>query len=609
MVMKKYKLLLVLCLFVGASCDDILDRFPLSQLDRTNYFNNETELRLFSNQYYKMFPKAAGIYGESDDVIIVTRLKDEVNGIRQVPEKASNENGWNFEMLRNINEQLANSHRCDDKNVRERYTGLARFFRAYFYFEKVKRFGDVPWYNKPLLSNDPDLYKARDPRTLIMDSVIADIDYAIEKLPAEKKIYEVTKWTALALKSRICLFEGTFRKYHTEFSLPDADKFLNLCVTASDAFMKDSPYQIYKDGNSPYHTLFTQYNATDKGIDKEVILARDYVESLNPHSANFYAFNRNDGAPGVNKKIINSYLMKDGRRFTDIKDYDKMEFYDEVKDRDGRLAQTIVTPGYVREGGDPSDYNDWVSPNLTASLTGYQPVKWTTGPIGKYDGYDKSFNDIILFRAAEVYLNMAEAKAELDILKQSDIDETIQPLIDRGGNSYALTIETANTNPDPYLENEATGYPNVKGKNKGIILEIRRQRTIELLQEGHRYYDLMRWKEGNLFTQSMLGIYIPEINAAYDLDGDWLDDLCVYEGMTLAEAKKKFKGCLAYLKVGSDIELSEGNKGNILLHGPNERIRVWDENKDYLFPIPIEERQLTGGKLTQNPNWNDGLML
>ena len=110
------------------------------------------------------------------------------------------------------------------------------FFRAYFYFEKVKRFGDVPWYDRQLGSADPDLYKPRDSRELVMQKMIGDIDYAIENLPAEKSLYRVTKWAALALKSRFCLFEGTFRKYHgyQETMYPEYDwkYYLEQCVSA-----------------------------------------------------------------------------------------------------------------------------------------------------------------------------------------------------------------------------------------------------------------------------------------------------------------------------------------------------------------------------------------
>ncbi len=143
------------------------------------------------------------------------------------------------------------------------YNGIAKFFRAYFYFEKVKRFGDVPWIGKPLDVADTEiLYGPRDPRTLIMDSVLADINYACTniKSTSDNTRSLVTKYVAYALKSRICLFEGTFRKYHTELGLQSTAAFwLNEAVTAAQAVMDAGIYSIYTTGGTAkaYRTLFT----------------------------------------------------------------------------------------------------------------------------------------------------------------------------------------------------------------------------------------------------------------------------------------------------------------------------------------------------------------
>ena len=94
---------------------------------------------------------------------------------------------WGWRSLRNINYFIVN---CTDPavslEVRQHYIALANFFRAYFYFEKVKRYGDVPWIGKPLDVEDEKLYGPRDPRTLVMDSVLADLNYSIQYLKTEK---------------------------------------------------------------------------------------------------------------------------------------------------------------------------------------------------------------------------------------------------------------------------------------------------------------------------------------------------------------------------------------------------------------------------------------
>ena len=581
------------------SCADDLDRFPLSSLSPETYFNNEEELQTFTNNFYGQFPTAQSGYGESEDVVCIFTLPVTTVGLtRTIPTTGG---GWDWGYLRNINLYLQYSHRCESQSAREHYDGVARFFRAYFYFEKVKRFGDVPWYNRPLSSTDPDLKKPRDSRQLIMDSILNDIDYAIKYIPDDQDLYLVTKWTAMALKSRICLFEGTYRKYH---GIADYERFLNECATVSEQFIDQSPYSIYQSGDKPYRDLFASMDA----IKQEVILARDYDNAKAvKHEANYYTMSTTYGRPGMNKKIVNSYLMKDGSRFTDIPGYDEMQYYDEMQNRDPRLTQTVVGPGYMRINSDAV-----MSPDFTASTTGYQIIKWVTDASG--DGYLGSSNDYILFRAAEVYLNFAEAKAELGTLTQADLDKSIKKIRDRVGMPN-IDLDAANANPDPYLMAEQTGYHNVTGNNKGVILEIRRERTIELILEGFRYYDLMRWKEGKMLEQPFMGMYFPGLTEGsgedrygiFDMnDGTLQDsekvDICIYTGK-----KPSVKNIRKFYKLDEVFTLTGGDNGNIICHDIAVEPREFNEERDYLYPIPTTERSLTNGALTQNPGWDDGL--
>lgn len=581
------------------SCADDLDRFPLSSLSPETYFNNEEELKTFTNGFYGQFPTAQSGYGESEDVVCIFNLPVTTVGLtRTIPTTGG---GWDWGYLRNINLYLQYSHRCNSQSAREHYDGVARFFRAYFYFEKVKRFGDVPWYNRPLSSTDPDLKKPRDSRQLIMDSVLNDIDYAIQHIPDDQELYLVTKWTAMALKSRICLFEGTYRKYH---GIADYERFLNECATVSEQFIDQSPYSIYQSGDKPYRDLFASMDA----IKQEVILARDYDNAKAvKHEANYYTMSTTYGRPGMNKKIVNSYLMKDGSRFTDIPGYKTMQYYDEMQNRDPRLTQTVVGPGYMRINSDAV-----MSPDFTASTTGYQIIKWVTDASG--DGYMGSSNDYILFRAAEVYLNFAEAKAELGTLTQADLDKSIKKIRDRVGMPN-IDLDAANANPDPYLMAEQTGYHNVTGNNKGVILEIRRERTIELILEGFRYYYLMRWKEGKMLEQPFMGMYFPGLTEGsgedrygiFDMnDGTLQDsekvDICIYTGK-----KPSVKNIRKFYKLDEVFTLTGGDNGNIICHDIAVEPREFNEERDYLYPIPTTERSLTNGALTQNPGWDDGL--
>ena len=581
-----------------AGCSDMLDEYPLDAISPETYYNNADELRSATNQFYGMFPGAASGYTESADVVCIFNLPAEVQGIRTVPTSGG---GWNWEYLRAVNFYLSHSVRCDDVDAREHFDGIARFFRAYFYFEKVKRFGEVPWFDRELSSTDPELFRPRDSRDFIMDKILDDLTYAINNISDKKDLYNVTHWTALALKSRICLFEGTFRKYH---GIPGYEKFLNECATASKLFIDNAPYAIYQTGAQPYRDLFSSMNA----IEEEVILARDYDRSQNVmHEANANTLSPTYGRPGMNKKIVNSYLMTNGDRFTDQPGYETMQYYDEMQNRDPRLTQTVVGPGYMRINSDAVS-----SPNFGASTTGYQITKWVTDASG--DGYLGSSNDYILFRAAEVYLNYAEAKAELGTLTQEDLKISIKKIRDRVGMPN-IDMLAANANPDPYLCALESGYQNVTGPNKGVILEIRRERTIELLLEGFRYYDIIRWKEGKVFEQPYKGMYFPGLTQGsgdnrYDVfdmnDGTVGDkekvDICIYTGK-----KPSVKNIRKFYKLGDEFVLTDGDKGNIICHDIEKEPRQWREDRDYLYPIPTQERLLSNGTLSQNPNWDDGL--
>ncbi len=564
-----------------ACSKDYLERLPESSVTPEASFKTEKDLALFTKSFYDAaLPSAEGVYNESVDNIVKTTLDDELTGKRQVPISGG---GWTWANLRNINYFLANCFNTVSETTAAPYAAEARFFRAYFYFDKLKRFGDVPWYDKVIDQNDEEqLKKARDPRTLVVSNILADLDYAIANLPATKSDEKVTKWTALALKSRVALFEGTFRKYHTEFNLPDANGLLEKVADAASKLMEGAQYSVYNAaGTDSYGALFYSVNS----LSQEVILARKFSDALQIwHNVNYYTITASYGKPGLDKNLVDSYLMKDGTRFTDKSNYQTMTFKEEVLNRDPRLSQTIRTPGYKRIGGAAA-----VAPNFGNSVTGYQLIKFV-GDV-KYDNFNRSENDMPIFRYAEVLLNYAEAKAELGTLSQADLDKSIKLLRDRVGMPN-LNLQAAKSNPDAFL---AKDYPNVVGDMKGVLLEIRRERRIELVMESFRWDDILRWKSGQLVTRQFKGMYFPG-TGKFDLDNDGKDDVWIYEG------DKPSASGIQLLKLGSEILLENGNKGNVIINAHIKK--VFDEKKDYLYPIPIQERQLNPN-LTQNPNWGE----
>lgn len=579
-------LVLLLSVVAFSACDITL--YPEDTITPGSYFRNENDLQLFTNTFYTYFP-GESIYQDEADIIINPMLMDAISGQRIIPETStSNTSGWGWTLLRQVNYFLENSHRCADEEVRKHYDGIARFFRAYFYYCKVRMYGDVPWYDKVIGSADQELlYKPRDSRKVVMENVLADLDYAIENISSTKDIYRVTKWSALALKSRVMLFEGTFRKYH---GLGDWEKCLEECVAASEEFMATSGYTLYNKGANSYGGLFTALNATE--TMEEVILARDYNNSVSlRHSVQNYVTSPTAGCGGVTRRLVDAYLMKDGSRHTDRAGYQTMSFVEECKNRDPRMSQTLRTPGYVLAGAQ-------TPPNLNSAKLGYQLIKYYIDP--KYDGFSEV--DLPLFRTAEVYLNLAEAKAELGTLKQVDLDATVNAIRKRAGVTGMLDMASANANVDPWIKGCYPNLASVGGENLGVILEIRRERTVELVMEGHRYWDIMRWKEGKVFDEKFVGMYIPG-PGAYDLNDDGKLDVNI---ATATNPGNPNAGAPTF-KIGENLLLTGPESGYLEMHQDIQR--NWREDRDYLYPLPMQDRILTNGALTQNPNWDDKLGL
>ena len=557
------------------SCD--LDRIPEDTMSPETFFSSESELELWTNYFYNQFDNAESLTGLNADDNIDNALGDLMMGQRS----PFDESGWSWSMLRSINYYLQNSSNCDDEEVRKSYDGVAYFFRAYFYFNKVRRYGDVPWYNQVLTSADAELlFQPRDDRALVMDSVISDLDKAIEMLPTTKSAERVTKWTALALKSRVALYEGTFRKYH---GLSNSEKYLNHAVDASADFIQSNQYSIYNTGSEPYRFLFNDA-AKSRNLTSEVILWK--VHSTAANLMNGIQFNISNSRQAFTRRFVNHYLMADGTPYTDQEGWETKLFTEEVSDRDPRLAQTILTPGYIQTG------ETTPTVNLMNSHTGYQPIKFVAEEA--YDGANKGVINFAYFRSAEVLLNYAEAKAELGTITQNDLDISINKLRTRAG-MPSLSLAAANGSIDPLM---VAYYPSVTtSAHTGVILEIRRERTIELAMEGFRQWDLLRWKEGAAFADNFEGIYFPG-PGEYDMDGDGTSDLLIYEDAAGSFGGKK-------MKLNADIFLSSGTSGFVT--ALIEQKMDWNEGRDYLWPIPASERVLTGGKLTQNPGWSDGL--
>jgi hypothetical protein len=554
-------------------------------------FGSQQGLDLYANSFYNMFPNRNTTLDAMSDYLAVKTVFPFVQKSTFGPVNSS---GWSWGDLRNIDYFIQNNK--DPKvpeAVRNNYTGIARFFRAYFYYDKVKRFGDVPWIGKPLDINDPALFGPRDPRALVMDSVLADLDYACANITVSNDPTRslVTKWVAYALKSRICLFEGTFRKYHTELGLQStANAWLDQAATAAKYVMDNGGYSIYTTGGpgKSYRTVFTNTSP----IGSEVMLASICDLTLGVlNDANWYWTSGTYGdKASFTRTFINTYLMTDGTPFTNTPGWQTMLFKDEVKNRDLRLKQTIRLGDYKRISGGtlvPAP------PIFSYTFTGYMPIKWTLDDM-YYDTRDLNINAVSLFRYAEVLLNYAEAKAELGTLTDADWAATIGVLRARGGITAGLT--TKPTVVDTYLQTNY--FPLVTDP---VILEVRRERGIELCLEGFRFADILRWKRGDLMNQEWNGFYVPALNTPMDLNEDGINDVVFYQG-----TKPSLGTSLTYVDVSATVSgktnpqlLKNGTSGE--LTWMNNIVRFW-EDKMYYYPIPTTDL-VTNPNLGQNPGW------
>lgn len=607
--MKKTIISLAAALLCLCSCNKILDKSPQSKISPGDFFSSETELQLYTNPLYDLFDNSL-IYrmastDKFNDHIIEGSMTDEQAGTRSAVQTS-----WSWTSLRRINSLLANAKNCEDAKVRAKYEGLARFFRAYFYFIKVKKWGDVPWVDRELESDDEKLYAPRDTRETVMKHMLEDLDFAIENLPEGVSTYRVNKWAALAFKAQVCLFEGTFRKYHNATGSDakgtvidgravegtfvqyehDADYYLDLAAKAAKEVMESGLYSLAPN----YLRLFA---GADSDVS-EYILATKYDKPLGlMHGSTSYAVMPTQGRPGLTKKFVDSYLMKDGTRFTDKEGWATMEFKDELADRDPRLSYTTRVPGYIRIG------KKEVEPSqMSCSVTGYQLVKFVMdGSIDGIDRVDFAFCDLPVFRLGEVYLIYAEALAELGTLTQADLDISLNLLRKRVG-MPSLDMAAANADPDDnYMGSAEYGYTNVEGGNRGVILEIRRERSIELAQEGLRSYDILRWKAGKCVEQAIRGPYFPRLGG-YDLTGDGKINLYIYDGAkptgldTGVDLRKVGES-------GTGIYLTEDGYCEPYQAQRNQGIvPTFVEPRDYFYPIPAEEI-LLNQNLTQNAGW------
>ena len=504
-ITKKYLPFLLIILF-STACKKYVDVTNPDKLVDPDYWKNENSVRTYSWEFYNMFPGFGNTSLLNGDFYFPTLTDDQAAAtFTQFPTSTASSNAdWSFSNIRKANIML---ERIDGVSMpdeaKNHWKGVARFFRAFQYFKLVQTFGGVPFYNQSLdIEDTTAIYKARDSHQLVMDSVLADINFAVANIRQKDLDNTVNKDVALALKSRIALFEGTYRKYHTELSLPDAEKYLQEAKSAAEILVNSSAYTL----NPNYQTI---YNSDNLAGNKEIILYKRYESGLLQHSLIAYNYS-STAMNGLSKSAVESYVADDGLPINLSPRYQgDADIFKVVTNRDKRLKLTIDTT-YLY-------YIGHVKNSLTSS-TGYRPTKFLpdTNKIKTIPtAINTAITDAPIFWLAEVYLNYAEAAAELDQMgkyafTQADLDKTISKLRARAGVvklEYVAGQQTAvngTTFVDPKKDADVTS----------LIWEIRRERRSELMMDGFRVQDVLRWKKGkyldsNINPDSFLGAKVP----------------------------------------------------------------------------------------------------
>ena len=463
-----------------------------------------------------------------------------------------------FTGIGRVNYFLNNYNRAVNvhETVRKRYAAEAYFYRAYNYWVLTSYFGDVPYITDELNVESPDVYRGRDKRSEVIAKITKDLEDHYTDLPeyveaGSAEFGRVSQCAALALLSRIYLFNEMYDE----------------CISAAERAMANSYYELYSTGNpdKDYENMFNYIGRASRNANnKETLLAFVYNSDLGESARTSHNLSRSNWVPGdyarfvPTNSMIEAWLTEDG----EIWDPATAQTYEDVfKGRDPRMVQSVLAPGSSWEGGQSADLNStddkiYTYPLLTnnkiAAMTysGYYMRKYVEPSTVKYVSHDD--NDIVMIRLAEVLLNYAEAKERINQLTQADLDKTINKIRDRVG----------------MVHMKLSDLP----QGSDIRTEIQRERRVELFFEGHRYFDIIRWKQGHLLGEDLIGV-----------NRRWLD-----------------QSRLA-VKLDTDLTWVTKNGEKYLLI---ETGRRFDPKKNYLLPIPFKQMQLNPNLAPQNPGWN-----
>lgn len=516
------------------SCSDFLDRAPLTDNVNEGFFTEPGQLQAYCNQKYDLLPDFSNTNlfknDENSDNQASVGPKDLFLPQRiKVSEKGEYNNQGNLRdcnrFLQATQENLKNGTLLNSNEIQQ-YIGEIYFFRAYIYFEYLKKFGDFPIIKEVLTGND---YAAnveankRKPRNEVARFIIEDLDAAISRLLSRSNglaAHRLNKESALLFKSRVALYEASWETYHQGTArVPGGPgwpgkAFNGNLSTEIDFFLTqamDAAKQVAEsvsitDNIEDYMNMFNQY---DLSSNKEVLLWRMYsanakVQSLVEGDYHSIYNEKNEGCLGLGggytRSMVETFLTTNGLPIYDAGNRaykGDASIVTVMENRDLRLVKSTFKPGDLVWRGKNLDedrrmvYANLLNAyhNLSVTGTGYLVRKgWRDSHVGPTENSPLAY---MIFRATEAYLNYMEA----DYMKNKSLDAYSQKYWKALRKRAGVSEDFQNTIGHTILEKE-----NDLGVYSGSIMvdktlyNIRRERRCEFIAEGMRKDDLFRWR-------------------------------------------------------------------------------------------------------------------
>lgn len=482
--------------FTLSSCNGFLDREEDSFIDKTATFDSYNRTKQYLTYAYTLLPD--GLNRFSREAMLASATDDAEFAIESAEIQQFNNGSWNAlnnpddvwnryfsgiskccTLLENTDHVNLDISRLDpDKQVEyanslkdiRMWRAEARFLRAYFHFELLKRYGPIPIVTSTLSINGNYENTPRPTMKEVVDFIAKECDIAADTLEltpwrnVNDAFGRATKGAALALKSRLLLYAAS--PLYVDFGdTNESNKPTDVALwkSAADAAKAVIDLNQYELASS-YGDLFK-----NDFQNKEYIFVRRYAANSDFEKSNFPVSFGGKGGTNPSQNLVDDYEMLDGTPF----DWnDPAKAAQPFENRDARLGATILMNMAPFKGKKVATYPEGAdaSPNPNATKTGYYLRKFLNEDVNIQTGGSSGGHVVPLFRLAEIYLNYVEALNECDP-----------------------------TNPDIALylnkvRNRAS-LPNVSAlSQEQMRTVIQHERRVELAFEEHRSWDVRRWK-------------------------------------------------------------------------------------------------------------------